>query len=59
MPRIGKYLRYTLEWRFIATGIDFAVIYLWTGRVKEATGLAITLVALKSLFFFFWRKYRD
>lgn len=54
-----KFLRYTLEWRVIATFTDFTVIYLWTGKIKEATGLAITLVILKSTLFYFWRRYRQ
>ena len=55
----GKYLRYTLEWRVIATATDFTVIYLVTGKLKEATSLAIILVVLKSTFFYFWRRYRQ
>jgi len=54
-----KFLRYTLEWRVIATGADFAIIYLWTGKIREATGMAIVLVVIKSTLFYFWRKRRQ
>lgn len=59
MAKLGKYLRYTLEWRVIATATDFTVIYLWTGEIRQATGLAIALVLLKSTFFYFWRRWRQ
>lgn len=54
-----KYLGYTLEWRVIATSADFAIIYLWTGQVKEATALTVALILIKSTLFFFWRRFRQ
>lgn len=59
MVTLSKYLKYTLEWRVIATVVDFTVIYLWTGELKQATGLALILVILKSTLFYFWRKHRQ
>ena len=53
-----KFVRETLEWRVIATVTDFTVIYLWTGEIKQATGLALILVVVKSTFFYFWRRFR-
>ena len=54
-----KFLRYTLEWRVIATITDFTIIYLWTGKIREATGVAIILVIIKSTLFYFWRRHRQ
>ena len=59
MLKIGKYLRYTLEWRVIATAADFTIVYLFTGEVTKAINIAIVLILIKSTLFYFWRKYRQ
>ena len=52
-------LKATIEWRIIASLIDFVVVYIWTGELWIAGGLTITLIILKSITFFLWHKIRN
>lgn len=52
-------LRATLEWRFLAVVIDFAVTFAWTGELWAATGLTVVLLVVKSVIFYGWMKGRD
>ena len=48
----------TLEWRVIAFIITLVITYLWTGKLIEATGLAILLNVAKTVAYYLWRKYK-
>ncbi len=48
----------TLEWRLIAFTITLAITFFWTGKLLEATGLAILLNVSKTLAYYLWRKYK-
>jgi uncharacterized membrane protein len=48
----------TIEWRLIAFAITFIITYLWTGKLLEASGLAIALNLSKTVAFYLWRKFK-
>jgi uncharacterized membrane protein len=48
----------TIEWRVIAFVITFIITYIWTGKLLEASGLAIALNVSKTVAFYLWRKYK-
>ena len=50
-----KALVETAQWRLVATVIDVAVLWMWTGSPWQAGWLALTLLVLKTGAFLAWR----
>lgn len=53
-----KTIRETIEWRVIAFAITLVITYFWTGKLMEATGLAILLNASKTVAYYLYLKYK-
>ena len=53
-----RIIRETLEWRIIATLIDTSLIYLFTGHILKATALGFSLMGIKSIAYFIWKRLR-
>ena len=54
-----KAVKETIEWRIIATTADTLIIYLFTGSLWKATSLGITLMLVKSIIYFAWKRIRN
>lgn len=52
-------LKETIKWRIIAVCITFTITYLWTGSIRDATPLTITLESAKTIGFYLWRKIEN
>lgn len=53
-----KIWKETIEWRIIATFLDFVIIYLYTGVYKKAGILMIILCISKTIAYYIHRKIR-
>ena len=51
-------IKETIQWRVIAFILTFLITFLWTGKLLEATGLAILLNVVKTVAFYLWLKVK-
>lgn len=55
---IRRAFLHALEWRLIASTIDFIVVYLATGRIVFSLGITGVSNAIRTVVHAFWVKYR-